>query len=112
MKNEGVLYHGLEILGGGSILSGLILASIAVFVIDRYFYKAAAFAAVGAVMTFFGFMHGERIGIRAVPDDGRELPASGGRHLRLCQALQSGAQALPHARAWCPLIFRCVDSVE
>jgi adenine/guanine/hypoxanthine permease len=67
MKNEGVLYHGLEVLGGGSILSGLILASIAVFVIDRYFYKAAAFAATGGVMTFFGFMHGERIGIAQSP---------------------------------------------
>jgi AGZA family xanthine/uracil permease-like MFS transporter len=62
-----VLYHGLEVLGGGSILSGLILASIAVFIIDRMLYKAAAFAAVGGVMTFFGFMHGERIGIAQSP---------------------------------------------
>jgi AGZA family xanthine/uracil permease-like MFS transporter len=67
MKNEGVLYHGLEVLGGGSILGGLIMASIAVFIIDRVFYKAAAFAAVGAVMTFFGFMHGERIGFAQSP---------------------------------------------
>jgi AGZA family xanthine/uracil permease-like MFS transporter len=67
MRNEGVLYHGLEVLGGGSILSGLILASVAVFIIDRMLYKAAAFAAVGSVMTFFGFMHGERIGVAQSP---------------------------------------------
>jgi adenine/guanine/hypoxanthine permease len=67
MKNEGVLYHGLEVLGGGSILGGLIFASIAVFIIDRYFYKAAAFAAAGGVLTFFGFMHGERIGVAQSP---------------------------------------------
>jgi AGZA family xanthine/uracil permease-like MFS transporter len=50
MRNEGVLYHGLEILGGGSILGGLILASIAVFIIDRNFLKAGGFAAAGAIL--------------------------------------------------------------
>ena len=29
----GVLYHGLAVLGGGSILSGVILAAVAVFII-------------------------------------------------------------------------------
>jgi AGZA family xanthine/uracil permease-like MFS transporter len=67
MKNEGVLYHGLHVLGGGSILSGLILGSIGVFIIDRNFKKGAAFAFAGGVMTFFGFMHGEQIGIGQSP---------------------------------------------
>ncbi|MDB6033623.1 MAG: conserved rane protein of unknown function [Verrucomicrobiales bacterium] len=67
MKNEGVLYEGLHILGGGSILGGLILGAIAACVIDRTFKKAAGFALTGAVMTFFGFMHGERIGIAQTP---------------------------------------------
>lgn len=67
MKNEGVLYHGMQVLGGGSILGGLILGSIAVFVIDRQFMKAAGFALAGAVMTYFGFMHGEGIGIGQSP---------------------------------------------
>jgi AGZA family xanthine/uracil permease-like MFS transporter len=31
----GVLYHGLEVLGGGSILTGLVLGAIGVFVIER-----------------------------------------------------------------------------
>ncbi|MDB6040687.1 MAG: regulator [Verrucomicrobiales bacterium] len=67
LKNEGVLYHGLHVLGGGSILGGLILGAIAVFIIDRKFKNAAAFAGAGAALTFFGFMHGEKIGIAQTP---------------------------------------------
>lgn len=63
MKNQGVLYHGLQILGGGSILGGLILTAIGVGIIDRTLMKAAGFAATGAALTFFGFMHGEKIGV-------------------------------------------------
>jgi adenine/guanine/hypoxanthine permease len=63
----GVLYKGLGVLGGGSILGGLVLGAIAVFVIERQFMKSAAFAGVGAVFTFFGFMHGEAIGIAQTP---------------------------------------------
>jgi AGZA family xanthine/uracil permease-like MFS transporter len=67
MRNEGVLYSGLTTLGGGSILGGLVLGAIGVFIIDRAFMKAAGFAAAGAVMSFFGFMHGEQIGIGQSP---------------------------------------------
>ncbi|MES2750704.1 MAG: regulator [Pseudomonadota bacterium] len=63
----GVLYHGLEILGEGSILSGLILAAVAVFVIECEFIKASAFAAAGAALTFFGFMHGPAVGFGVTP---------------------------------------------
>jgi len=35
--------------------------------IDRTFAKAATFALAGAVMTFFGFMHSEAIGIARTP---------------------------------------------
>ena len=63
----GVLYHGLEVMGGGSILGGLMLGAIAAFIIDRAFAKAAGFAAAAAGMTFFGFMHGEAIGIGQSP---------------------------------------------
>ena len=59
----GVLYHGLEILGGGATLAGIILAAIVVFIIERDFVKSAAFALAGAVLTFFGLIHGEAIGI-------------------------------------------------
>jgi AGZA family xanthine/uracil permease-like MFS transporter len=38
-----------------------------VFIIERDFMKASAFALAGAAMTFFGFMHGERIGLGESP---------------------------------------------
>ncbi|MBR0656012.1 hypothetical protein [Plastoroseomonas arctica] len=63
----GVLYPGLEVLGEGAILSGLILAAIAVFVIEREWEKAAYFAGAGAVLTFFGLMHGPAVGFAVTP---------------------------------------------
>jgi AGZA family xanthine/uracil permease-like MFS transporter len=67
MAQSGVLYKGLAVVGGGSILSGVILGAIGVYIIDRRFLKAAAFAAAGAVLTFFGLMHGESIGVGESP---------------------------------------------
>jgi adenine/guanine/hypoxanthine permease len=67
LSQGGVLYQGLAVLGSGSILGGLILGAIAAFIIDRSFVKAATFAAVGGVLTFFGFMHGEAIGFAESP---------------------------------------------
>src|SRR5262249_50940697 len=67
LAQTGVLYRGLAVLGGGSILGGLVLGAIGVFVIERQFWKAAAFSGVGAVLTFFGFMHGEAIGLGQTP---------------------------------------------
>src|SRR5271169_477140 len=63
----GVLYAGLQTLGGGSILTGLVLGAIGAFVIDKKFLEASAFALSGAVLTFFGFMHGESVGIAVSP---------------------------------------------
>ncbi len=63
----GVLYHGLEVMGGGAILGGLMLGAIGVCVIDRNFMKAAGFALAAALLTFFGFMHGEAIGVAQSP---------------------------------------------
>lgn len=58
-----MFYHGLEVMGGGFILGGLILGAIGVFIIERDFETASAFALVGAVLTYIGFMHGEAVGI-------------------------------------------------
>jgi AGZA family xanthine/uracil permease-like MFS transporter len=67
LAQTGVLYHGLEVLGGGAILGGLILGAIGVFIIEREFMKASYFAAAGAILTFFGFIHGEKIGFGQTP---------------------------------------------
>lgn len=67
LAQTGVLYHGLSVLGGGAILGGLMLGAITVFIIDHKFAKASAFALAAAALTFFGFMHGEAIGIGESP---------------------------------------------
>jgi adenine/guanine/hypoxanthine permease len=38
-----------------------------VFVIEKKFVEASAFALAGAVLTFFGFMHGESVGLAVTP---------------------------------------------
>ena len=68
LAQVGVLYHGLDILGGGATLAGIILGAITVFIIDREFDKAAIFAVAGAVFTFFGFIHGEAIMFGSSPE--------------------------------------------
>ncbi len=67
LAQVGVLYPGLAKLGEGAILTGLVLPAIAVFIIEREFVKAAGFALAGAVLTFFGFMHGEAVGFAVSP---------------------------------------------
>jgi AGZA family xanthine/uracil permease-like MFS transporter len=67
MAQNGILYEGLSVLGGGAIVGGLMLGAIAVFIIDRAWYKASAFALAACLLTFFGFMHGEAIGVGESP---------------------------------------------
>jgi AGZA family xanthine/uracil permease-like MFS transporter len=67
LGQNNVLYHGLAVMGGGAILAGLILGAIATFIIEHQFVKASGFAAAGAVLTFFGFIHGEALGIGQTP---------------------------------------------
>src|SRR3546814_4472021 len=67
LANNDVLYEGLQILGHGATLAGIILGSIAVMIIDGKLVKAAAFAAVGGALTFFGLIHSEAIGVMKMP---------------------------------------------
>jgi AGZA family xanthine/uracil permease-like MFS transporter len=52
----------------GAVSAGIILGAVTVFVIERKLLAAAAFAAAGAVFTFVGLMHGERVGITPHPE--------------------------------------------
>ena len=61
LANAGVLYEGLLKLGEGSVLAGMVLGTIAVFVIDRRFIHAAVACAVGGVLTLVGLIHGEEV---------------------------------------------------
>ena len=59
---NGVVYHGMQLFGGGATLAGLVLGAIAAFIIDRRFDRAALYAAIGAVLAFFGFINGTALG--------------------------------------------------
>jgi AGZA family xanthine/uracil permease-like MFS transporter len=63
----GVLYRGLESLGGGSVLAGMILGAIAVFIIEQRLRSAAAWAFAGAILAFIGLIHGEQLGWSVSP---------------------------------------------
>ena len=68
LAQVGVLYDGLAALGGGATLAGIILGAVTVYIIDRAFEKAACFAVAGAILTFFGFIHGaDGLGIGQSP---------------------------------------------
>jgi AGZA family xanthine/uracil permease-like MFS transporter len=68
LAQGGILYHGLTVLGSGATLAGIILGAITVMIIDRKLDKAAYFALTGAVLTFFGLIHSEGIGIGRTPE--------------------------------------------
>ena len=63
LNGSGVVYRGMELLGGGAILAGMILGAVAAFIIDRDFHRAAVYALSGAVLSYFGFIHGAKLGI-------------------------------------------------
>ena len=82
------------------------------FIIDRKFAKASAFALVGAVLTFFGFMHGEAIGFGQTPvvavatwrsprccSSARACPCSRRRRRARRGARGAGARGIASARA-------------
>ena len=62
-----MLYAGLATLGAGSVLVGMVLGTIAVFVIDRRFVLAAAACGVGGVLTLVGLIHGEEVHVFSNP---------------------------------------------
>jgi adenine/guanine/hypoxanthine permease len=63
LNATGVVYRGMEVLGGGAILAGMVLAAVAAFIIDRDFNRAAIYGLAGSVLSFFGFIHGAKLGI-------------------------------------------------
>jgi adenine/guanine/hypoxanthine permease len=67
LMGSGVVYHGMQLLGGGAVLAGLVLGAIAAFIIDRKFRLAAVYAFAGAILSFFGFIHGAQLGIAVSP---------------------------------------------
>jgi AGZA family xanthine/uracil permease-like MFS transporter len=58
----GVVYNGMALLGGGSVLAGMVLGAMAAFIIDRKLTHAAGAAFVGAALSWVGLIHGPALG--------------------------------------------------
>lgn len=53
----------MAMLGGGAILTGMVLGAIAALVIDRDFRSAVIYCAAGAILSAIGFIHGTQLEI-------------------------------------------------
>jgi adenine/guanine/hypoxanthine permease len=62
LASHGVIYHGLELFGGGGTLTGLMLGATAAFIIDRKFNWAAIYALGASVLAYFGVINGTALG--------------------------------------------------
>jgi AGZA family xanthine/uracil permease-like MFS transporter len=67
LAGTGVLYQGLESVGGGSVLAGMVLGAMAVFIIDGKLRTAAAWAFSGAILAYVGLIHGAQLGWAVSP---------------------------------------------
>jgi AGZA family xanthine/uracil permease-like MFS transporter len=96
LMGTGVVYHGMELVGGGAVLAGLVLGAIAAFIIDRQFRWAAAYALAGAILAFFGFIHGTQLEVAASP-----LVALGYALMAgICFLVAWQEEAAPRAPGW------------
>jgi AGZA family xanthine/uracil permease-like MFS transporter len=62
LAGTGVLYKGLESVGGGSVLAGMVLGAMAVYIIDNKMRHAAGWAFAGAALAYIGLIHGAQLG--------------------------------------------------
>jgi AGZA family xanthine/uracil permease-like MFS transporter len=67
LAGTGVLYAGLESVGGGSVLAGMVLGAMAVFIIENQLVRAACWAFAGAILAFVGLIHGAQLGWNVSP---------------------------------------------
>jgi adenine/guanine/hypoxanthine permease len=67
LAGTGVLYKGLETVGGGSVLAGMVLGAMAVYIIDNQMRRAAVWAFCGAALAYVGLIHGAQLGWAVSP---------------------------------------------
>lgn len=68
LVSGGVAYPGMAYLGQGTIIVGMILGAITVYVIDKNYKNAAVTCAIGAVLSFLGLIHASSIAVNANPE--------------------------------------------
>jgi AGZA family xanthine/uracil permease-like MFS transporter len=67
LGQAGVALEAFDLVGGGAVLTGIVLAAVAVYVIERRFLAAAAFCIVGAAFSAVGLMHSSKLQLAASP---------------------------------------------
>ncbi len=65
LNNAGLNYGGMLTLGSGSIIVGMLLGSMAVYIIDYKYKQAAVVCFIGALLSFFGIIHAKSVAINA-----------------------------------------------
>jgi adenine/guanine/hypoxanthine permease len=91
LAGHGVIYHGLELFGGGGTLTGLMLGATAAYIIDRRFERAAIYALGAMVLAYFGVINGTALGF------GNSTPVAVGYGLIavICLGLYAQGQTVP-----------------
>lgn len=72
IKDAGVEFSGMVVLGSGAIIVGMLWSSLLCFIIDRDFKKASIVAMIGAFCSFFGIIHSVEVGF----NEGGEMALS------------------------------------
>jgi len=70
LNNAGVIYGGLNSLGQGAVLAGMVLGAICVFLIDRRFLWAAGYSFFGGALACVGLIHGAKVHLFESPKIG------------------------------------------
>ncbi|GAB90120.1 hypothetical protein [Gordonia rhizosphera] len=68
LNGAGVVYDGLQTLGEGAVLVGLVLGTIVTFILEKKFHFAAIACGVGAVLSFIGLIHAPEVQWAANPE--------------------------------------------
>ncbi len=61
LNGAGVVYEGLQTLGEGAVLVGLVLGTVVTFILEKKFMYAAFGAVAGAAMSFIGLIHAPEV---------------------------------------------------
>jgi AGZA family xanthine/uracil permease-like MFS transporter len=67
LNGAGVVYDGLQTLGEGAVLVGLILGTMITYILEKKFLYAAIASFVGAVLSFIGLIHAPEVAWAANP---------------------------------------------
>jgi adenine/guanine/hypoxanthine permease len=67
LNGAGVVYDGLQTLGQGAVLVGLILGTMVTYILEKKFLYAAIASFVGAALSFIGLIHAPEVAWAANP---------------------------------------------